>query len=325
MDLLDIINKKFGNIIVIDYCGYDYFNTKNKHHRYKNRCICGNIYTTTRSNILTPRNPDILSCGCANKLLKGESMFNIWYKNIENHKKRDIKNYLSKDEARQIGQGCCFYCGKSPQLFYRAGHNGGIHINSLDRVHQDQHYTIDNCVASCHNCNFLKFKWDLKKWYNYLAQNYNHRNNRTDYSSPKLTPEQTESLNSERKAKLRDIKRRNNKTLKPGILNNLDKFVKISIQPCYYCGTVGSRIHPRKKCQNAHKLQQVRFNGLDRIDNKIGYTEDNVVPACFVCNQGRSGDPNTPEMTVEDFMSHLDKLSNFWLTCKPKLEKYLKT
>jgi len=47
-----------------------------------------------------------------------------------------------------------------------------------------------------------------------------------------------------------------------------DIFKKLVESDCYYCGC------PRKKF----------LNGVDRLDNKIGYIENNIVSACKMCN-----------------------------------------
>jgi 5-methylcytosine-specific restriction endonuclease McrA len=52
---------------------------------------------------------------------------------------------------------------------------------------------------------------------------------------------------------------------------------------CYYCGT------------NEIGLRGV---GLDRLDNKKGYTIDNVVPCCFSCNKVKSDVLTQQEMKI---------------------------
>lgn len=46
----------------------------------------------------------------------------------------------------------------------------------------------------------------------------------------------------------------------------LDFFKKNVYAPCYYCG------------------EEIKAVGFDRLDNNVGYTEDNSVPCCIDCN-----------------------------------------
>lgn len=47
----------------------------------------------------------------------------------------------------------------------------------------------------------------------------------------------------------------------------VDEFAGIISQPCYYCGEL-----------------QESFNGVDRLNNDKGYTLNNCVPCCRICN-----------------------------------------
>ena len=47
--------------------------------------------------------------------------------------------------------------------------------------------------------------------------------------------------------------------------------------PCIYCG-------------NTHRV------GLDRINNELGHTRDNIVPCCYDCNCARNNNFSFEEM-----------------------------
>lgn len=47
------------------------------------------------------------------------------------------------------------------------------------------------------------------------------------------------------------------------------------------------------------------FNGLDRVDNKVGYTLDNVVPACKICNHAKV------DMSYDEFMEWVARVASF--------------
>lgn len=50
-----------------------------------------------------------------------------------------------------------------------------------------------------------------------------------------------------------------------------ERIVELSSQDCSYCGAPAGAL----------------LNGIDRVDNRIGYEEGNVVPCCFVCNRAK--------------------------------------
>ena len=61
------------------------------------------------------------------------------------------------------------------------------------------------------------------------------------------------------------------------------KYIELISSPCSYCGT---SLLPESGC------------GLDRINNDLGYTLDNVVPCCGPCNQIRNVHLTHDEMKV---------------------------
>jgi hypothetical protein len=65
----------------------------------------------------------------------------------------------------------------------------------------------------------------------------------------------------------------------------LDKehFSSMIKEECFYCGAYpGERaIFHRKK---THEPLQFAYNGIDRVDSSLGYTKENTVPCCQVCN-----------------------------------------
>lgn len=57
--------------------------------------------------------------------------------------------------------------------------------------------------------------------------------------------------------------------------------VKLFQMPCYYCKAAPINAVP---CDRSHKRLPTLYNGIDRVDNSIGYTSANVVPCCKHCN-----------------------------------------
>ena len=64
---------------------------------------------------------------------------------------------------------------------------------------------------------------------------------------------------------------------------DIEEFKAITQQPCYYCG-----IPPQQVIHTAHsKIISYTHNGIDRINNGVGYVKGNVVACCTICNYAK--------------------------------------
>lgn len=75
-----------------------------------------------------------------------------------------------------------------------------------------------------------------------------------------------------------------------------DEYNTIVNSQCYLCG--------RKSCEKYK-------NGIDRIDNNLGYTMSNVKPCCWSCNFIKK------DMELDDLFK---KMSDIYLKCKIKVK-----
>lgn len=74
------------------------------------------------------------------------------------------------------------------------------------------------------------------------------------------------------------------------------KFVDIITKECSYCDS-----KPERKTING--LSGFLFcNGVDRIDSSLGYSNDNCVTACSMCNQMKW------TYNTEEFLNHIEKI-----------------
>jgi hypothetical protein len=78
-----------------------------------------------------------------------------------------------------------------------------------------------------------------------------------------------------------------------------DIFKILTKKNCYYCG-----VEPKQTSRNRKDSTQYIYNGLDRIDNNLGYTLDNVTPCCGRCNRMKN------ILTQDFFISHISKIYN---------------
>lgn len=84
---------------------------------------------------------------------------------------------------------------------------------------------------------------------------------------------------------------------------SFDDVKKLAQGNCTYCG-----IEPRQiiKKQWNHSEPQIIYNGIDRIDSSKGYTADNCVSCCRICNQAKS------TLSVEELRDHIKRMYK-WL------------
>lgn len=86
-----------------------------------------------------------------------------------------------------------------------------------------------------------------------------------------------------------------------------NKFEELINGNCYYCN---SGLSNKYIWKYKYEIATLPFNGIDRVDNTIGYTEDNCVSCCKTCNMAKS------ELTVEEFKTWIIKLNNHFIKKK---------
>lgn len=89
------------------------------------------------------------------------------------------------------------------------------------------------------------------------------------------------------------------KARKRGLFFELTKedFSFLTKMNCFYCG-----IEPAQVRSSRTSNGEYIYNGIDRIDSSKGYTMDNVVACCKVCNVMKNA------MTVSKFKCHLQEI-----------------
>ena len=82
----------------------------------------------------------------------------------------------------------------------------------------------------------------------------------------------------------------------------LEDFRILIESPCFYCKETNS-LSP----YGYHKKSTFRYNGVDRVNNNVGYTIENVVPCCKICNNSKS------TLNTEEFKIWITKIYNNYI------------
>jgi hypothetical protein len=80
---------------------------------------------------------------------------------------------------------------------------------------------------------------------------------------------------------------------------SLIEFEELIIQECYYCGDAPNQLMHKKGTKEG-----LYYNGIDRKDNKMGYTRQNCVTCCKFCNLAKN------RFKIEQFLSWIKRIKN---------------
>lgn len=79
---------------------------------------------------------------------------------------------------------------------------------------------------------------------------------------------------------------------------------RLVMSACNYCGVECSMV----KRHTDKRRAPIRVNGIDRVDNNVGYTVSNCVPCCKTCNKAKS------DMTLAAFLEWLNRVRKHTLS-----------
>lgn len=83
-----------------------------------------------------------------------------------------------------------------------------------------------------------------------------------------------------------------------------EEFKRLIFSKCNYCGNE-PKLSKFTTSQKNRRDREIAYNGVDRINNDIGYTLDNCVSCCSICNAAKS------DMSYEDFINWIKRLVSF--------------
>lgn len=67
---------------------------------------------------------------------------------------------------------------------------------------------------------------------------------------------------------------------------SFEEVSKLIKQECHYCGTIDScTVSDKRGLEANHRY--FKYNGIDRVNNEIGYFIENCVPCCNICNYSK--------------------------------------
>ena len=166
---IDLTGHVYGRLTVIKKHGL----SKSGSIAWLCKCDCGNE-TIVSSNHL--RKGNTKSCGCLHReiisLPLGVAAFNDLFSRIrKNARVRDLEWTLTKEQVRFLTKRPCHYCGVAPSQVHDNKNLNGVYVyNGLDRIDNDEGYTITNVVPCCKVCNRAKFNMTSEEFEIWVAR-----------------------------------------------------------------------------------------------------------------------------------------------------------
>lgn len=184
----DLINKKFGNLLVLSKN-----DTINKNNRTYWNCVCdcGNE-KITHTNLLTSGR--CKSCGCLQKIAhnkepdREKAIIKIIFLNSikKRSKKINLPYDISIEYFSDLIKKPCYYCGIEHSNYAKDRNYHGtkkyvtsdtiVYYNGVDRIDSSLGYLTDNVVPCCRSCNCAKntmsdvvFKEFITRVYNFYC------------------------------------------------------------------------------------------------------------------------------------------------------------
>jgi len=196
---LDLKGRRFDHFVVLNKVG------KNKHGYLKwlCQCDCGNQFQSTSQALSKGKRK---SCGCQSYVItrrvkRIQDPKDISFKRCINRtkqsaKKRKIQWSLSYNLALKLIRGNCYYCNSKPSRPYNVyltnttdrcsvrhreyAEKCWIKINGIDRINSNGHYTSNNVVTCCKNCNQAKNTMTQKEFWEWIKKVYHYGKTRSN-------------------------------------------------------------------------------------------------------------------------------------------------
>ena len=180
---------------------------------------------------------------------------------------------LTDAECEMMFLAPCYYCGKLA--------DNTIELHGIDRMDNTIGYTSKNSVAACKMCNMLKHEHSVEDFLKICEHIITH----LKIVGGSLYPECFKDCASGDYETCKKSAELRNKTF---VLSD-DDFYQIVENDCYLCGKQNAETHN---------------NGIDRLNNDVGYECDNCNACCGTCNIMKKN------YKLDDFVDQLVQIYN---------------
>lgn len=244
----------------------DYVSPKGYHViQWECQCECGSIFISSANNI---RNGTTKSCGCLQK----EIAHLMTFKDLTGQKFGKLtvlhraNDYIATDGKHKMMWHCICECGSEcdvlgASLTFGATRSCGcLQRKAASRLDMSLRECDENGNITKRTCQRCKRMLPVEEFY---------KNSSTADGYDGICKYcQLHSTTGRYNIYKKGAKKRN-----LDFKITRDEFELVTSQRCYYCG------------EYSNKYFDKEYSGLDRVDSSKGYSMDNIVPCCEMCNR----------------------------------------
>lgn len=159
----DLTGHTFNELTVLGFYGYYKLPCGKNKLQWLCRCSCGVIKPVLATTL---RNTKVQSCGhhksqITSKLFR-KPLWEVVRNNTMHHYKANAKRMgrtfeIAEDLWFKMITSDCHYCGSPPSNAWEHRYSDEVfYYNGVDRVDNEQGYTLENTVSCCAPCNMMK-------------------------------------------------------------------------------------------------------------------------------------------------------------------------
>jgi len=83
---------------------------------------------------------------------------------------------------------------------------------------------------------------------------------------------------------------------------SIEEFEILIQSNCYYCNSLPLKGFNFSRKRKINNNDDFKYNGVDRINNNLGYIKNNCVSSCYICNNAKN------ILDLNDFLNWVKKL-----------------
>lgn len=203
-----------------------------------------------------------------------------------------MKYDISVKEFADLMKLPCYYCGQagvSRGVIKRKEGDVAFYYNGLDRVDNARGYMLDNVVPCCKRCNFAKGAHTEDEFREWVDLVYHYHINKAQFKKESECLPIIPRRSNKKALKILEDRYRNNIIRRSQFLQksydiSFEEFMILSLSKCNYCGSQGTETAKSRASKATLSGGALKLNGIDRINNSLGYIEGNVATCCKMCN-----------------------------------------